>query len=366
MKKVIYTILLLASVSSLHAQGFLNKIKNKIAKAGEKQAAPALSTSAATSPGKEQFTDPSKFGTLIKTFSSSELSAAMGTFDLWFQSVKVVNNQLQLKIADYSKDLYSYSNGQLQKIGQPDISLHNKLINGSEKDLRSIDFTESDQSRAILKNGAHIASGQVPGKIGQTYTFNGKVVGDFIQARIAHNADSSVIVIVGSSYAKGGMTYSMVTSNGQHTALPVKYGAMPLISPDGKLSAAVVQSATGTDVFISNGNKVSTGIYNSNFGLWLRNNGSVFYVDNNNANALYKDGTLYKMLELPVNPKMLFISSDDKTMCWESPHAICFSDGSVFENASSSNKVILNGKEVIIFLTVNLQSGEVYLCRHDL
>lgn len=369
MKKLIYIILLLAATNTLHAQGFLNKIKNKIAKKGEKQATAQQASTTAPASG-VKYTDPAQYGTLIKTYSQSEVSATMGggdggSFDLWFQSVKVVNGEPQLKIADYNTALYSYTNSRLQNTGEkPDISLHNKLYNGSEKDLRSIDFTENDQARSLLKNGAHIAGGMVPGTIEQTYTFNGKVFGSFAQARIAHNADSTVIAGVGANYAKG-LSYNLITSNGQHFSIPSKYGGMPLISPDGKISAAAVQSGSGTDVYVSNGSKFSIGSYDSNTGLWLRNSGSVFYIDNG-ANTLYRNGQLYHTFEMPVNTRMLFISADDKSMCWEAPHAICFSDGTIFENASSPSKVIIGDKEVILFLTINVRTGELYLCRHDL
>jgi hypothetical protein len=37
-------------------------------------------------------------------------------------------------------------------------------------------------------------------------------------------------------------------------------------------------------------------------------------------------------------PKQIFISKDDKSMCWEGDHGLYFSDGTAFENGTSPIK----------------------------
>jgi len=53
-------------------------------------------------------------------------------------------------------------------------------------------------------------------------------------------------------------------------------------------------------------------------------------------------------------------------MCWEGDHGLYFSDGTAFENGSSPHKVIIDGKEVMVFLAVNMTSGQIYLCKKEL
>ena len=366
MKKIIYTVTLLAAVNTLHAQVLFNKLKNKVNSVTEKpqQQATATGTQATN------YTDPAKFGTVIYTFSKAEMATHGGGdgygFNMWFPSVNVANNQLDLQIADHDMALYSYSNGQFQKTsGKPDLSQQNKVKTGNEKELWSVDFTQTDQGNAMMKKGQHVASGMMPGKPEQTYTFNDKLLGNFMMAMVAHNADSSVVSVVGASLA-GGMTYKMVTSNGQQLALPKKYGGRALISPDGKLSVALYQADNGMgfDVYPLNGAKFSISNFNNEL-CWLRNSGNVFNVEYSNPKALDKNGTLFHTFDSPVEPQTLFISADDQRMCWTA-RGLYFSDGTSFENGQSPHRVILNNKEVIIFLAVDFATGQLYLCQHDL
>jgi hypothetical protein len=368
MKKIIYALILVTATSTSQAQNLFNKIKSKVTGTADKSASSAAGSASSASGG--SYTDPAKFGTLIYTFSKAEMAAHSGSdgygFNMWFTSVKVVNNQLDLQIADYDSALYSYINGHFQLIsGKPDMSLQNKLPIGTEQEQWSVDFSQIDQANAMLKKGPHVASGMIVGKPEQTYTFNGKPLGNFFMAMVAHNADSSVVTVVGASLA-GGMTYKMVTSNGQQVTLPKKYGGRALISPNGKQSVALYigDNGTGFDVYKLDGSKFA--ISNFNNGLaWLRNSGSVFNVEIANQNALDKNGVLFHTFGSPVDPRTLFISSDDQRLCW-AERGIYFSDGTSFENGGSPHKVIIDNKEVIIFLAVNLQSGQLYLCRHDL
>jgi hypothetical protein len=372
-KKVFCMIVLLTVANVLHAQGLLNKLKNKLNNNAGSPATNAGATNVGAvgqaSASGQKYNDPSQFGTVVYTFSKSEMDAHSGSdgygFNMWFSSIKVVNNQLELQVADHDAALYNYANGHLQKTGgKPDLSRQNKMPTGNERDLWSVDFSQTDQANAMLKKGPHVASGMLPGKSEQTYTFNGKAIGNFFMAMVAHNADSSVVTVVGASIT-GGMSYKMVSSNGQQLALPKKYGGTALISPDGKVNAALYMGSTGFDVYLSNGTKFSIGNFN-NGQAWLRNSGSVFNVEISNPNALDKNGTLYHTFEMPVNAKTLFISSDDKSMCWEGPHGLYFSDGTAIENGQSPQKVILDNKEVIVFLATDTGAGKLYLCRHNL
>ena len=357
------------------AQGFLNKVKNKLANSAEKSATNTANSNVAAAnqvaPSSHNYTDPAKFGTLIYTFSKTEMAAHGGAdgygFNMWFPNLAVVNNQLVFQVADHDAALYTYSGGQLQLIGgKPDLSMQNTLLTGSEKDQWSVDFTQTDQANAMLKKGPHIASGMIAGKPEQTYIFNGKNIGNFVMAAVAHNADSSVVTVVGASL-NGGMNYKMVSSNGQQIALPKQFGGRALVSSDGKISAALYLNKTGDgyDVYSITGAQISIGNFNNGLG-WLRNTGSVFNVEINNPKALDMNGKLYFTFDVPVEPKSLYINSDDKRVCWMGDHGLFFSDGTAFENGQSPRKVILDNKEVIVFLDTDTQSGKLYLCKHDL
>lgn len=67
---------------------------------------------------------------------------------------------------------------------------------------------------------------------------------------------------------------------------------------------------------------------------------------------------------IPVDLKRVFINANETGMAWQGYRGLYFTDGTVFENASSPTKVIIDGKEVIVFLDV--EDGKVYLCKHDL
>lgn len=373
MKKIFYALAFIAATNVAYAQmGLLNKVKNKLRSGVQQTAGNAATNNAASGMGlstsNSAYTDPSKFGTLIYTFSKAEMNAHSGAdgygYNNWFPTIKVINNQIVCQVADGESALYNYAGGQLQLIGgKPNGSVQNKLFKGSEMDGWSVDFSQLDQTNAMLKKGPHIASGMIPGKADQSYTFNGKSLGNFYMAMLAHNADSSVVTVVGASL-NGGMSYKMVSSSGLQATLPKKFGGRALISPDGKVSVAIYVGASGFDAYRANGTQVSIGNFNNGQG-WLRNSGSIFTIADNNGISLYKDGVLYHTFAMPVDPKMLFISADDKRICW-TERGIYFSDGTSFENGQSPHKLVIDNKEVIVFLAVELASGKLYLCRHDL
>lgn len=364
MKKIIYTLLVLAAAVHTNAQGFLKKVKAKVTQAVTQPLANQLPAGIGSGTiNNTKWTDPSVCGTVVKTFSKKEIEDHMGGFDIWFPYVRVVNNQLQLQVADYSTVLYDYTNGILVQAGTPPNVDRNSLKNGNEYELRSIDFTQQDQTNAIMKKGPHLSSGMIPGKPLQTLTFKGKQVGPgFMMFQVAHNADSSVVAVAGASIS-GGLKYSLVSSTGQTLALPAKAGALPLVSPDGKVCAAWITQ--DNQAYISNGTVVKT-INAFPEKVWLRNTGNIFSVMDGHGSTLYKNGEVYRAFDSQITPKQIFISRDDKNMCWEGDHGLYFSDGTAFENGSSPHKVIIDGKEVMVFLTVNMTSGQIYLCKKEL
>jgi hypothetical protein len=369
MKKAIYTIGLLAIATTLNAQGILGKLKNKltdnVSKAAQNQVTgqSGPGTSMAPDGTKVHYTDPATVGTLILSYSQAEMNAHPDGYDIWFPEIKVVNNQIVAKIAESNTTVWNYSNGQLQKTGEtpPNIN-RNNLKNGSEFEGFSTDFTQTDMGNALLKNGHNVTSGMIPGKQEQTYTFNGKVVGSFYMAQIAHNADSSVVAVAGASIS-GGMSYHMNSSAGTKFTLPKAYGALPLISPDGKMMAAITM--LDKKVYVSNGQNWPFSNLTNNQ-IWLRNTGNVFNLPDANKLTLERNGTLFYKFNNPADTKLLFLNANETGMAWGGYRGLYFSDGTVFENASSPTKVILDGKEVIVFLDVDLGSGKLYLCRHDL
>jgi hypothetical protein len=371
MKKAIYTIALLAAATTLNAQGILGKLKNKLTGSASANVQSQVANQAG-SPGSSKapdgsmvsYTDPATVGTPLFTFSQQDLQNHPDGFDMWFTSVQVVNNQLVAKIAESNLMTYSYSNGQFQKTGEipPNIN-RNDLKNGSEIELFSKEFSQTDMSNAMLKNGHNVTSGMIPGKAEQTYTFNGKVIGHFAMAQIAHNADSTVVAVAGMSVT-GGMSYHLNPSNAAQISLPKGYGALPLISSDGKITAALF----GVDkkVVVSTGSTFPVNNILNNQ-VWLRNSGNVFYIPvNSNSTVIERNGAVYYTFNNPVDLKRLFISADEKSMAWMGYRGLYFSDGTVFENGSAPTKVILDNKEVIVFLDVDTSNGKLYLCRHDL
>ncbi|MDB5089570.1 MAG: hypothetical protein JWR09_3564 [Mucilaginibacter sp.] len=371
MKKIIYTMALLAAVTTLNAQGILGKLKNKLTSGASKDVqsqvinqAGGPGSSKAPDGSMVKYTDPATVGTILMSYTQAELGNHPDGFDMWFLSVQVVNNQIVAKIAESNTVVYSYSGGQLQKTGEtpPNIN-RNTLKNGSEIELFSKDFTQTDMGNAMLKNGHNVTSGMIPGKAEQTFTFNGKVVGRFTMAQIAHNADSTVVAVAGMSVT-GGMSYHLNPSNGAQITLPKGYGALPLISPDGKITAALF----GVDkkVIVSTG---ATYTINdpSNNQIWLRNTGNVFYIPSiGNSLVMERNGTLFYKFNNPVDLKRVFLNANETGMAWEGYRGLYFSDGTIFENASAPTKVVLDNKEVIVFLDVDTNNGNLYLCKHDL
>lgn len=369
MKKVIYTLLFLAAANMASAQLF-NKLKNKLTSGASKtaqsqvtgQAAPG--TTVAPDGTAIKYTDPAGYGVVLMTFSQQQRNASPDGFDIWFRRVEVVNNQLVAKIADYNMAMYSYNNGQFQKTGEtPDMSIRNSLKNGSEWEQRSTDFTQIDQGHALMKDGHNVASGMMGGKAEQSMTFNGKPVGNFAMFQMAHNADSTIIAIAGMSVT-GGMNYHMVASNGIRVSLPKVYGTLPLVSPDGKFIGAI--SGVDRVVYMSNGAKLPINDILNNQ-VWLRNTGNVFYIPvNSNNTVLERNGAVFFKFNNPIEPKNLFLNANETGMAWMGYRGLYFSDGTVFENASSPTKVVIDNKEVIVFLDVDLSNGSLYLCKHNL
>jgi hypothetical protein len=367
MKKVIYTLLIVAIGNTVFAQGFLKKVKAKVAQVVAQPVASEVP--AGMGSGRltnTNWTDPGVCGTLVKTFSKKEIDDHMGGFDLWIPSLKVVNNQLQLQVADNNAALYNLVNGQLVKAGTPPEVDRNKLKNGNESELMSVDFSQMDMANAMMKRGPHVSNGMIPGKPMQTLTFNGKVLGSFYIFALGHNADSSAVAVVGTSIGPGGMKYTLVTSTGQTATLPKLYGGQALVSPDGKLGAAYYgATSTGGQAYLSNGTVVKVASVSNNM-VWLRNSGSVFNVEQSHNSLLYKNGLLYHEFTSQIEMRNLFLGKDDKVLCWEGDHGLYFSDGTAFENGESPHKVLIDGKEIMVFLTVNLTSGQVYLCKKEL
>ncbi|MCR8558949.1 hypothetical protein KXD93_14930 [Mucilaginibacter sp. BJC16-A38] len=367
MKKVIYTLVFLAVANMASAQLF-NKLKNKLtggaAQSAKSQVTGQAAPSTSTAPDGTaiKYTDPAKFGTILMNFSQQRRNASPDGFDIWFRSVEVVNNQIVAKIADYNMAMYSYKGGVLQQTGEtPDMSIRNSLKNGSEWEQRSIDFTQTDQGHAIMKDGRSVSSGMIPGKADQSMTFNGKGLGGFAMFQVAHNADSSVIAVSGASFT-GGMNYHLVSSSGLKVQLPKLAGTMPMISPDGKSVGAF--SPTEMVVYMNNGAKQPVKNTTNNQ-MWLRNTGNVFYVPS--SKVLERNGALfYNGFNNPIDLKLLFLNANETGMAWEGYRGLYFSDGTVFENASSPTKVVIDNKEVIVFLDVDLSNGNLYLCKHDL
>lgn len=366
MKKIIYTLVLLAVANAASAQGgFLNKIKNKLTNNASQNAQQATGANTSTAPDGSaiHYSDPAKFGTLILTYSPAEMNRHPDGYDIWFPQIQVVNNQIVAKVAESNTTLWNYNNGQLQKTGEtpPNVN-RNNLKNGSELESFSVDFTQTDAGNALMKNGHNVTSGVIPGKQEQTYTFNGKVIGSFWMAQVAHNADSSVVAVAGSSIS-GGINYHMNSSTGAKFTLPKMYGGIPLISPDGKTMGAL--SILDKKVYLSNG-QASPFTTITNNQIWLRNTGNVFNFPYADKLILERNGTQFYKFNSPGDAKLLFLNANETGMAWGGYRGLYFSDGTVFENASSPTKVILDGKEVIVFLDVDLGSGKLYLCRHDL
>ncbi len=366
MKKIIYTLAFLSAASAASAQGgFLNKIKNKLTSNAAQNAQQATGANTSTAPDGSaiHYSDPAKFGTLILSYSQAEMNNHPDGYDIWFPEIKVVNNQIVAKIAESNTTVWNYSNGQLQKTGEtpPNIN-RNDIINGSEIEQFSKDFTQTDMANALMKNGHNVTSGMVAGKPEQTYTFNGKVVGSFMMAQIAHNADSSVVAVAGASVS-GGMSYHLNSSTGTKLTLPKAYGALPLISPDGKIAAALLPNEK--KVYVSNG-QTWPFINLTNNQIWLRNTGNVFNLPDANKMTLERNGAPFYKFNSPTELRLLFLNANETGMAWGGYRGLYFSDGTVFENASSPTKVVLDGKEVMVFLDVDLGSGKLYLCRHDL
>jgi len=137
-----------------------------------------------------------------------------------------------------------------------------------------------------------------------------------------------------------------------------------LVSPDGNLIAAIMP--TNKKAIISNGQTQTINDIANNQ-VWLRNTGNIFYVPaSSNGMMIERNGTLFYKFNNPIDLKRLFLNANETGMAWMGYRGLYFSDGTVFENASSPTKVIIDNKEVIVFLDVDVHNGNLYLCRHDL
>jgi hypothetical protein len=368
MKKLVYILLLLPLTNTVNAQ-FLKKLKSKVSSVVGTADTPPDNSKSAGSQADGKFTNPAQFGILIKTYTKGEINTAMsgeggGNFGLHFQSFKVVNNQFVAQIADVLA-VYDYENGKLQTTGQkPSQTIRlSDAYNGSEKDFQSKDFSSIDTYNALSKKGPHIQSGRQPGKIDQDFVFNGKSIGRFMSAMVAHNQDSSVVVAAGMTYGKG-VSYVMTSSTGQTTTLPGLVMNPPLISPNGKMSAVISTTAAGSTAYLMNGTKVALADYGGS--AWIRNSGAIFFPSNKGNTMLMKNDKVAQAIQFPMDLKWLFIGANDDAFCWPGDHCLCFSDNTRFENADFPVKVTINGKDVVYFTAVNVTTGALYLCHHDL
>lgn len=366
MKKLVYILLLLPLANTVNAQ-FLKKLKSKVSSVVGTADVPPASTPSAPAGGK--FTDPAQFGVLIKIYTKGEINTAMGgegggNFGLHFLSFKVVNNQFVAQIADVL-GVYDYQNGKLQATGQkPSFKTSfNDAYNGSEMDFQSKDFSNHDMEAALFKKGPHVQSGRQPGKIDQEFTFNGKPFARLMSAMVAHNKDSSVVVAMGMSYGKG-VSYVMTSSGGQTITLPHMVMSSPLVSPDGKMSAVINTTADGSTAYLMDGRKVPLADYGGF--AWIRNSGAIFFPSTKGSTAIMKNDKLAQVIQFPMDLKQLFIGANDDAFCWPGDHCLCFSDNTRFENADFPVKVTINGKDVVYFTAVNVITGMLYLCHHDL
>jgi hypothetical protein len=366
MKKLVYTIALLLATQVLQAQ-FLKKLKSKVSSVVGTADTPPASTPSAQADGK--FTDPASFGLLLKIYTKGEISTAMGgegggNFGLHFLSFKVVNNQFVAQIADVL-GIYNYENGKLQTTGQkPPLNISfNDVYNGSEKDFQSKDFSAIDAYNVMQKKGPHVQGFRQPGKINQEFTFNGRPFASLMSAMISHNQDSSVVVAAGASYEKG-VSYVMASSAGQTVTLPGSVMTPPLISPNGKMSAVISITAAGSTAYRMDGTKVVLADYGGS--AWIRNSGAIFFPSTKVNTVLMKNNKVAQIIPFPMDLKQLFIGANDDAFCWPGDHCLCFSDNTRFENADFPVKVSINGKDVVYFTVVNVITGMLYLCHHDL
>lgn len=368
MRKLVYTIILLSATQVLHAQ-FLKKLKSKVNDIVNTTSPPPDNSNAAGSPADGKFTDPARFGILIKTYTKGEINTAMGgegggNFGLHFQSFKVVNNQFVAQIADVL-GVYDFQNGKLQGTGQKasqTIRL-SEAYNGSEQDFQSKGFSDIDTYNAMSKKGQHVQSGRQPGKIDQELSFNGKPFARLMSAMVAHNSDSTVIAASGMSYGKG-VSYVLTSSNGQTITLPGPVMTEPLISPNGKMCAVISTNSSGSTVYRADGTKIVLADYGG--GAWLRNSGAIFFASTKGNTVLMRNNKVAQIIQFPIDLKQLFIGANDDAFCWPGDHCLCFSDGTRFENADFPIKVTINGKDVVYFTSVNVTTGALFLCHHDL
>jgi hypothetical protein len=366
MKKIFYTALVLLASGQLQAQ-FLKKLKSKVNDVVN-TTTPAAPTQQAGDVTGNGFTDPAKYGVLLKVYSKGEINKAMGgdagNFGLHFEAFKVVNGQFTATIADVLS-VYTYQNGQFQNTGQkptPPIHLAT-AYNGSEGDFQCTDFTAVDTYNAMLKKGPHVQSGRQPGKIDQEFSFNGKPFARFMSAMISHNTDSTVVAAAGMSYDKK-VSYVMTSSTGQTLTLAGVTMSAPIISPNGKKIALINTTAAGSIAYYMDGTKTPLTYYNG--GAWIRNSGAIFYPSIAGKATLVRNGKVVQGMPYDIDMKHLFIGSNDDAFCFPGDHCLCFSDGTRFENADFPVKVNINGKDAVYFTAVNVVTGTLFLCHHDL
>ncbi len=377
MKKFIQIFLLLALANNIIAQGFFKKLKDKVTNKIEATPKAVVTTVATPSGGSTAFADPAPYGKVVVQLSDKDIAAAPDGFILFFESAQFANGQLSAKV-NFNAAVYDYTSGNFQKTAVSPSQGYAYINNHSEKDLLSVDISQVDQMAILTKTGPHIASGMVPGKMGQDLTFNGKKIATYYTFGIIRNFDSTAVAAAGASLAGGKMAYSLTTMTGQKVPIPMNQ--LLMLSPNGSIAGNFIQAAiirddpsisaqmkaTGAFVYLTNGKKIAIANAgdNSNDGMWLSNNGNIFAIDNSDKKNFKKNDTLLFSSDAPIDTKQLFISHDDKSWAWVGARDLHFSDGTVFPEVFNAYRVYNNGKDVILFLTK--KDKQILLCQKEL
>ncbi len=379
MKTFIQILLMLALANNLMAQGFLKKLKDKVTN----KSAGNITTAAPVVPGHSSaaanagFADPAQYGKVIVRLTDKDIADAPDGFILFFESAKFNNGALSAKVT-FKDAVYNYDGTQFQKTAATPSTGTFNIINNSEKDRLSVDMSQIDQMAVLMKTGPHIASGTVPGKIGQDLTFNGKKFASYYTFGIIRNYDSTAVAAAGASLAGGKMAYSVTTVAGQTASIPMNQ--MLMLSPDGQIAGNFLQAgiirndpsisaqmkASGAYIYLTNGKKIPIANYgdNSNNGMWLSNMGNIFAIDNADKKNVKENDTLLFSSDAPIDTKQLFISHDDKSWAWIGARDLHFSDGTVFAEVSNAYRSYNNNKDVILFLIK--KDKQIFLCQKEL
>jgi len=367
MQRFAFMVWMMVTITSTQsmAQGFLKKLENKVGTATASKANTATSGTTGSTTGE----DPAKYGKPIWQFKSDMETVGDGSAMVFVQAAYVTNNQLHLKIAINSQ-LYEYTNGALQPIsGTPNSQAPENRLVYCERDLQGKEFASADASASMV-NQPHIVGPMVPGKINRDYTFNGKLFTQGQAWSMVHNYDSSVVLFVGYTFAKG-MEYYMASSRGLHQSIP-SLSNMGLISPDGNTGGAFIQKGMGGDVYTTKGNKITltTPYTGDGTTIWLRNTGNVFCFNSSNTHQLLQNDKPYytfpDAMPTTTNDFKLFISADENRLAWSFISTLNFSDGTVFTAIEGPRRLTIDNKEVILFLARRAKDHSLYLCQKEL